>query len=301
MDFTLKKYKELLLVLRQSGYDFIQFKEYMISNEPTLNLAVDFEQSNMEKSYSMRSADRKAIPEGNGATKARKLIVLRHDVDRLPANALRFALLEQTLGIKGSYYFRIVPESYERQIVRKIAELGHEIGYHYEDVDLAAQKSKATRAKLPKSSLIDLAYESFQRNLEALRKDFDVNTACMHGSPRSKYDNRIIWTKYNYRDLGIIGEPYFDTDFDQVVYFTDTGRRWNAGKANVRDHVASRFEFDLKSTRELIDHIPEFPPKMMINTHPQRWTDNIVAWARELVWQNLKNVVKRALIARPLK
>jgi len=36
----------------------------------------------------------------------------------------------------------------------------------------------------------------------------------------------------------------------------------------------------------------------MINTHPQRWTDNQVEWAKELVWQNVKNVVKRVIIYR---
>ena len=38
------------------------------------------------------------------------------------------------------------------------------------------------------------------------------------------------------------------------------------------------------------------PDRVMINAHPQRWTDNPVEWAKELVWQNLKNVVKRAML-----
>ena len=36
----------------------------------------------------------------------------------------------------------------------------------------------------------------------------------------------------------------------------------------------------------------------MINVHPQRWNDEFVPWARELVWQNVKNVVKRIIIHR---
>ena len=36
--------------------------------------------------------------------------------------------------------------------------------------------------------------------------------------------------------------------------------------------------------------------KIMINTHPQRWTDNPVEWTKELVWQNVKNVVKRLML-----
>ena len=38
------------------------------------------------------------------------------------------------------------------------------------------------------------------------------------------------------------------------------------------------------------------PDKIMINTHPQRWTDNPVEWSKELVWQNFKNVIKKGMI-----
>jgi hypothetical protein len=34
----------------------------------------------------------------------------------------------------------------------------------------------------------------------------------------------------------------------------------------------------------------------MINMHPQRWTDDSLLWTQELIAQNVKNVVKRALI-----
>ena len=85
--------------------------------------------------------------------------------------------------------------------------------------------------------LIDTAILSFQNNLEKLRQLVPVSTICMHGSPRSKYDNRDLWKKYDYRDFGIIGEPYFDMDFDDVFYLTDTGRRWDGWKVSVRDKV----------------------------------------------------------------
>ena len=40
------------------------------------------------------------------------------------------------------------------------------------------------------------------------------------------------------------------------------------------------------------------PDKIMLNTHPQRWTNNPVEWTKELVWQNVKNVVKRIIVRR---
>jgi hypothetical protein len=101
------------------------------------------------------------------------------------------------------------------------------------------RKNKEKRKnEIDREELIDLAYESFCGNLERLRENFDVKTICMHGSPLSRFDNRIIWEKYDYRELGIIGEPYLDVDFSEVFYLTDTGRRWDG--VSVRDKVGSR-------------------------------------------------------------
>jgi hypothetical protein len=36
----------------------------------------------------------------------------------------------------------------------------------------------------------------------------------------------------------------------------------------------------------------------MINTHPQRWEDRPLPWIKELVWQNVKNMVKGVLVKR---
>ena len=37
---------------------------------------------------------------------ASKAVIPRHDIDKLPANALKMAHLEHELGVAGSYYFR---------------------------------------------------------------------------------------------------------------------------------------------------------------------------------------------------
>ena len=77
--------------------------------------------------------------------------------------------------------------------------------------------------------------ESFSENLEKLRKIVPVKTICMHGSPMSRWDSRLLWKYYDYHDFGIVGEPYFDIDFDEVFYLTDTGRRWDGEGVSVRD------------------------------------------------------------------
>ena len=190
MDFTKTVYNFFLDTFKSKNYTFFTFKSYL--SNPSI----------------------------------KSCILLRHDVDRLPNNALQMAELEHSLDIKGSYYFRVVPESFDIEIMKKIEELGHEIGYHYEDVDLVLQRQKIkVKSKKDRDKLIDLAYDSFCKNLEKMREVADIKTICMHGSPLSKFDNKIIWDKYDYKNLGLIAEPYYDINFNEFAYFTDTGRR----------------------------------------------------------------------------
>lgn len=249
-----------------------------------------------------------------------KSIVLRHDVDLLPKNSLRFAKIQNELGIKGSYYFRAVPESWNEDIIKEIADLGHEIGYHYENMDTAYQKikgkndvlslSKGKKEKVEQitpfyDKIVDIAYEDFCMNIERLRKLVPVSTICMHGSPRSKFDNKSIWNKYDYKKLGIIGEPYFDVDFNQVFYLTDTGRRWDGWKTSVRDKVPQQEEWIKKglvfhSTDDIIVAINKnrLPNQIIFTMHPQRWSERNLFWIKEFVLQNAKNQVKKIIITR---
>lgn len=252
-DFTVESYSKLLSVLKDSGYFFQTFREYLIAPQE-------------------------------------RVVILRHDVDKLPMNALRFAQIEHDRGIKASYFFRIVEESFNPSVIRQISALGHEIGYHYEDLDLCRGD-------------VDKAYFSFQRNLAKLREIVPVDTACMHGSPLSRFDNRSIWDKYDYRNDGILGEPYFDLDYTKIFYLTDTGRKWNSAETSIRDKVQSSFQYRINNTKHLIEIIElyKLPNQIMINTHPQRWNDNIILWTRELIWQYTKNMIKRVITKRKLR
>ena len=59
----------------------------------------------------------------------------------------------------------------------------------------------------------------------------------MHGSPMSRWDSRLLWKYYDYHDFGIVGEPYFDMNFDEVLYLTDTGRRWDGDSSLVETRL----------------------------------------------------------------
>jgi len=59
-----------------------------------------------------------------------KCIILRHDVDRAVVRALDMAQLEHEYDITSTYYFRHTEDVFRPEIMRKIADMGHEIGFH---------------------------------------------------------------------------------------------------------------------------------------------------------------------------
>ena len=265
MDFTLSKYQQLLVALQQQGYQFITFEQYcdkVVKGEELL-------------AY---------------------YIIMRHDVDLLPKNSLATAQIEHKLGIRASYYFRVVPASNQPEYIQQIAALGHEIGYHYEDMAICHGD-------------VEEAYAHFQQQLQYFRRFYPVRTICMHGAPTSKWDGKELWKHYDYHALGVIGEPYFDVDFSRVFYLTDTGRCWDGYKVSVRDKIPVYQDEWVKqglvyhTTDDVMRAIEQgtLPARIMITTHPQRWTNNILAWSKELLMQSLKNIVKRLLIAARIK
>lgn len=270
MDFSIKTYQKILSILLKNEYLFFSFSNYI------------------NKSIIC------------------KIIILRHDVDLKPQNSLATAIIENKLGIQGSYYFRMVPESFDIDIIKQIADLGHEVGYHYETMDTVSEKLKVKSKKLKVGEIeriIDAAYKEFCENLEELRKIYPVKTICMHGSPKSAFDNRDIWKKYDYKQLGIIGEPYFDIDFNKFFYLTDTGRCWNGYKYSVRDKIPQQERWIkeglvFKTTEDIISAVKEnkLPNQIMITVHPQRWSDKPLPWIREFVFQNIKNQIKRFIV-----
>ena len=247
-DFTTTSYRQLLDALVRAGYSFQTVRDFVRQPE-------------------------------------KKVILLRQDVDARNLHSLRFARIQAEYGIHSTFYFRVVPGSFDEFIIQQMAAMGHEIGYHYEDMDFANGDPAAA-----------LTY--FEKHLAQLRSVESIDTICMHGSPRSKYDNRDIWNSYDYKKYDILAEPYLDLDFKQIFYLTDTGRRWDGYKVSVRDKVKSAFDLSFHQTRDIIDCIDrgDFPDQVMFNFHPERWTDDMTQWWQDYFIQKIKNSAKYVLI-----
>lgn len=260
MDFTLQKYKRLLQAFLDCQYGFVTFENYC-QHKTDLD--------------------------------AERFVILRHDVDLKAENSLATARIEHSLGIKASYYFRVVPQSNMPEMIKAIANLGHEIGYHYEDMSICEGDTQK-------------AIAHFERQLAYFKQFYPVKTICMHGAPRSRFDGKELWESFDYHDYGIIGEPYFDVDFSQVFYLTDTGRRWDGFNVSLRDKVpVYQDEWIGKGlvyhcTDDIIRAVENgsFPKHLMMTTHPQRWTDQRGEWLWEYLSQSAKNVVKRLIMRR---
>lgn len=253
-DFTLEKYKEVCHAIVSSGYVPLTVHEFLTLNP------------------------------------SNKCIILRHDVDRAVKRAMDMAQLEYEYDIASTYYFRHTEEVFKPEIMREIANLGHEIGYHYEVMD----KAKGDMEK---------AIEIFKQELEELRNVIDITTVCMHGNPLALWSNRDLWEKYDFKDFGIIGEPYLSINYNKVLYLTDTGRTWADLKIRVKDVVNTDGEANnlsigkIASTNDVIELIQtERVPQICMLAHPNRWCDNLAGWTKELILQNIKNLGKAGIV-----
>ncbi|MGM0573382.1 MAG: hypothetical protein ACQESL_06430, partial [Bacteroidota bacterium] len=134
-DYTLKAYQQYIRAIQKRIGLFVRFDRYFILRD-----------------------------------KPASFCLLRHDVDRKPRQALDMAKLEHQMGVQATYYFRMKRCSFNENIIKQIASLGHEIGYHYEDLsDTNGNMKQAIRR--------------FEQHLSRLRTIAAVKTCAMHGNP----------------------------------------------------------------------------------------------------------------------
>lgn len=225
-----------------------------------------------------------------------KCIILRHDVDRAIERNLDMAKLEYEYGIKSTYYFRYNDETFKPDVIHQMANMGHEIGYHYEVVDKAKHD-------------FEKAIEIFEKELNEFRRITDINTVCMHGNPLSPWSNLEIWDACNLENFYIIGEPYLSIDYQKVLYFTDTGRTWADPKVLKKYFIDNKDFIDrsgingnskpkhIFSTDSIIGLIESGSfPQICLLTHPNRWCDAPIGWTKELLFQKIKNLGKAGVV-----
>jgi len=249
-DFTLDKYIELCHSIRQLSGEIMTLAQFLKAGQP----------------------------QG-------RIVILRHDVDRLLHRAMDIAEVEANSGIKATYYMRTTRSVFRPAALTQLHQLGHEVGYHYEVLSKSRGKYQQAIAR-------------FEQELMQFRRIVPVDTISMHGSPLLPWDNRHLWRYYDFREYDLLGEAYLSIDYTNVYYFTDTGRSWDAGRYNIRDQVIGREpEEVVRTTNDLIAFLKQAPPSpVLINTHPERWTNNRWAWGISVISDWGINQVKRLVV-----
>lgn len=246
IDFTLQQYERLCLSLVKAGYTSIGMSDYL-RNTPHDDSQV---------------------------------VLLRHDVDSRALHSLKLASIEHTHQIKATYFHRMIPSVYSPRAITATAQMGHEIGYHYETLAIA-------------NGDMAQAIALFEQDLAVLRQLVPITIASMHGSPLKKWDNRAIWQDVSPQSMGLLGEAYRDFDYNKIQYYNDTGRTWNPHRYNLRDKTSHAPRIIIDSTDELIRLIQSRQLKhLCISTHPERWHNMSLAWLQQNIRDTAINAFK---------
>jgi hypothetical protein len=258
LDFTMERYRDLCEAIVQSGYTPMTVRGYL-----------------------------------EAETLPARLAVVRHDVDSAPRQEPKIARIENGFGIKATYYFRHRHSIFRPEVMRSLAGMGHEVGYHYEAMD----KGKGDSRK---------AIEIFGRELAAFREVVEIKTISMHGNPLTQWDNRDLWRDHDFRSFGLAGEAYLSFDRSRIGYLSDTGRTWGP-RFKVKDWLPPRPGSTdppyavprIDSTDDLIEMLRSRQcDHLYLNTHAGRWADGPLDWTRHYAEDQAVRLVKRALALR---
>lgn len=173
MQFTYDSYKNLIWLLKNHGYCF--------------------------SSYNMCDND--------------KCVILRHDIDNDIKKALKLAEIESVEGISSTYFVLLTSDfynvfSYKNSLMlRKIAELGHEIGLHFDQVrypNISLEKMK------------EVIIREARILSEAVAKP--INCVSMHRPSKEVLEADLVIP-------GLINS-YGQRFFKEFKYLSDSRRRW---------------------------------------------------------------------------
>jgi hypothetical protein len=163
------------------------------------------------------------------------IVFFRHDVDFFLHDWETIPEIENTYGIKATYY--ILPSSYNilssknRQLIKNIVALGHEIGLHFDP------------SQYP--HVADLGRKQFEFEITVLEEicGQKITTVARHNVFRQKK------AEFDFSDYI---DPWDDSFLEDMLYISDSVRAW-------RDET-------------LLNCFGDNPPnQVQLLTHPELW------------------------------
>lgn len=175
MEFTYGAYKELLTLLREHGYTFCNYHDYQ------------------------------------GCDKS---VIVRHDIDMDIEKAVKMAQIEMEMNVISTYFVLVTSNFYNifskenEGMLRKIHEMGHEVGLHFDEAKYAGQEG-------------DL--------VQVVRQEAELLEKCMGCSVRSvsmhRPSKKTLEADYLIEDGNIINS-YGTEFFRNHKYVSDSRRNW---------------------------------------------------------------------------
>ena len=152
----------------------------------------------------------------------REFIVIRHDIEFDIEKALKMAEVEKEIGVRSTYLVQIGSEAYNafsddnRYRLRRIAELGHDVGLHYRQIGQCKRREETE---------IEIQLRALQAMVpEAVR---------VFGCHRPR--NGTAYHEYEVDGaINTYGQPFFYRTDNPILaktrYISDSKWRWNYGE-----------------------------------------------------------------------
>ncbi len=220
-------------------------------------------------------------------------LVLKHDIENTVPKAYKLAEIENKYGHRGTYYAHVylMDDPKNVELLRKMQAMGHEISYHYDVMD-------------SNHGDLDGAIKEFEDNRKHFESlGFPIITVCQHGNPvvervgytsnRDFFRSARVQAMYpNIADIMVDYKDKYRTDYS---YFSDAGRKFKLIFDPINNDIVNS---DDKNTPyvDLNALMEALPSKVIISTHPHRWTDSAASYiVKEKVFKIIKGSAKLAM------
>jgi len=124
------------------------------------------------------------ILEPDALKSTKKSIINRHDIDFHPPYALRTGLIEESLGIKSSYYFLLDSLFYNAfskdviNIIHQLKEMGHSVNLHFDSTSQSCRNLNELESRLNSQKLIWRSVFGFELDSFTFHMNNDFTKNC---------------------------------------------------------------------------------------------------------------------------
>lgn len=178
MDFTYESYTALIRLIRDSGYSFCGYHDYQ---------------------------------------EHERCVIMRHDIDFQPSLSLKLAEVEAENGVHSTYFALITSDFYNaasdrnRSVLKRIRELGHEVGLHYDEVAYESCGNDGSERENVERILRE-------RDILSQIIDAPVTAVSMHRPSRNTLEA-------DWKIPGMVNS-YSKLFFREFKYLSDSRRNW---------------------------------------------------------------------------